>query len=179
MTALDDIVLRPATIDDAEGYVAHARALAMERTPFNPATLEEVRTLDQQRATLQELLADPRVFLLVATKNGKFVGEASLRAYSRYRATDHVRVFGIGLAEEVRGRGLGKKMTRAMLDWADAQGVVRVELQVYADNARAIALYEKMGFVVEGTRRKVIRRGDTLLDELLMARIVETPRKQA
>lgn len=46
-----------------------------------------------------------------------------------------------------------------------------IELSVYTDNAPAIHLYEKFGFVVEGTARQYALRGGVYVDAHLMARL--------
>jgi putative acetyltransferase len=61
----------------------------------------------------------------------------------------------------------------AILDLADGWLMLkRVELCVFTDNERAIALYRSMGFVVEGTKKYAAARGGTYADEYLMARCV-------
>ena len=47
-----------------------------------------------------------------------------------------------------------RELMRRLLDWADNwAGLLRIELGVFSDNARAIALYRKFGFELEGTQR--------------------------
>jgi len=58
----------------------------------------------------------------------------------------------MGVLAPWRGRGLGERLIRAALDAARERGFEKVELSVYATNPRARALYEKVGFVHEGTR---------------------------
>ena len=55
-----------------------------------------------------------------------------------------------------RGRGLGLRLLNATLEAAFSAGFIRVELNVHTDNARAIALYDKVGFVREGTQREAV-----------------------
>ena len=60
-------------------------------------------------------------------------------------------------------------MTTAMLEWARRHEIVRkINLEVRADNARAIALYERLGFVQEGRQTLAMRVGDTFYDTLWM-----------
>jgi ribosomal protein S18 acetylase RimI-like enzyme len=66
----------------------------------------------------------------------------------------HDGVLGMGLLESHRGLGLGERLLRPTLDAARAAGFERVSLSVYSANARAIALYRRLGFVVEGVRRR-------------------------
>jgi RimJ/RimL family protein N-acetyltransferase len=57
-----------------------------------------------------------------------------------------------------RGRGLGTEATRLILAHAfDTVGLHRVELSVYAFNPRARRVYDKVGFVYEGTMRDALR----------------------
>jgi putative acetyltransferase len=50
-------------------------------------------------------------------------------------------------------------------------GITRLELEVYTDNAPAIALYKKFGFEVEGTLREYALRDGQYVDSYLMARV--------
>ena len=60
-------------------------------------------------------------------------------------------------------------MTHAM-DWAKRTGTVsRIELSVFERNQRAVQLYRKFGFEVEGRRRRAIFRDGEYLDDLIMA----------
>ena len=57
--------------------------------------------------------------------------------------------------EEHQNKGLGTFAIREILKHAFMNmNLHRVELDVLADNLRARHLYEKMGFVLEGTKRK-------------------------
>jgi putative acetyltransferase len=67
-------------------------------------------------------------------------------------------------------------LVRAAQAWARDQGLLKVALAVFPDNARAIAVYEHAGFIREGVRRKQYRAdGGVLRDELLMAWFPEGP----
>jgi RimJ/RimL family protein N-acetyltransferase len=66
---------------------------------------------------------------------------------------EHSGTLGMGLLPAWRGRGLGARLLDAALAGAAEIGITRVELEVFASNARAIALYERRGFVREGTKR--------------------------
>jgi putative acetyltransferase len=61
-------------------------------------------------------------------------------------------------------------MVRAAQEWCAANGLLKLGLAVFPDNARAVAVYEHAGFVREGLRRGQYRgEGGGLRDELLMA----------
>jgi ribosomal protein S18 acetylase RimI-like enzyme len=71
-----------------------------------------------------------------------------------------------------KGSGLAPAMIREALDCLRAEGVLRVELLVEADNPRGIAFYRKLGFVHEGTMAKAYKRSHEpgYVDELLMVK---------
>jgi ribosomal protein S18 acetylase RimI-like enzyme len=66
--------------------------------------------------------------------------------------------FGMAVAKEWRGRGVGSALLAAASDWAREQGLHKLCLSVFPHNAAAIALYRKHGFVEEGRRVKQYRR---------------------
>jgi len=87
------------------------------------------------------------------------------------KALRHAATLGISIRKTWCGRAVGFAMLQAAIAWARESGIVtRIELQVYADNDRAIRLYRKCGFQPEGVRRRAARRSDgEYVDELVMA----------
>lgn len=84
----------------------------------------------------------------------------------------HSAGIGIMVAGKFQGQGVGRRLMETLLDMADNWLMLaRVELEVYTDNQKAIHLYEKMGFEIEGVRRKASVRNGVLADEYLMSRI--------
>jgi ribosomal protein S18 acetylase RimI-like enzyme len=66
--------------------------------------------------------------------------------------------FGMAVAKEWRGRGVGSALLAAASEWAREHGLHKLCLSVFPHNAAAIALYRKHGFVEEGRRVKQYRR---------------------
>ncbi len=80
---------------------------------------------------------------------------------------------GMSILSEARGHGGGRALLEAMLEHARSRGAHKVDLEVWPDNARAIALYAAAGFQVEGLRRHHYRRRDgSLRSALLMASLL-------
>jgi len=63
------------------------------------------------------------------------------------RDSTYVGLFDVRVASAARGRGLGRAVTDAMLDWARVQGAAIAYLQVSAENMPALNLYRSLGFV--------------------------------
>jgi putative acetyltransferase len=76
----------------------------------------------------------------------------------------------MAILPEARGQGGGRALLTALQDHAHATGAHKISLEVWTDNARAIALYAAAGFEVEGLRRDHYRRRDgALRSTLIMA----------
>jgi putative acetyltransferase len=170
---MSSITVREATPNDAAALLAHLKALAAEPDINIPLAADEITTtLEQEKALLADIAASARAIMLVAEVDGAIVGELSLKAISSRRAVSHVATLGMSVAQAWRGKGVGRALLTDALEWAPSAGIKRIELYVYVRNAPAIALYEKLGFTVEGRRRNFIREGDTYLDDLVMARLL-------
>ena len=82
----------------------------------------------------------------------------------------HVAYLGtLAVAPEAQGRGIAGMMLQDALTRLRSAGVTRVELTVEADNPRAIAFYQRLGFVHEGTQRAAYKRAcdEGYVDELM------------
>ncbi|NPT44811.1 GNAT family N-acetyltransferase [Paraburkholderia sp. 1N] len=113
-----------------------------------------------------------------ATIGGRMVGHAGLEVQRPSRA--HCAHLGVAVHDAYHGRGIGTALLQGLTDCADASlGLRRIELTVFSDNAPAIALYRKFGFVEEGRSRGFAMRDGVLADVLHMARLVDAPRLQA
>jgi putative acetyltransferase len=107
---------------------------------------------------------------LAAVIEGKVVGAAGLTRFENRRG--HAGTIGMAVHDAFAGRGAGSALMAALLDVADRWlGLRRIELTVYADNARAIALYERFGFEREGLHKAFALRDGVLVDALAMARL--------
>jgi putative acetyltransferase len=113
---------------------------------------------------------------LVAMADGEIVGTAGLHLSGISLRRAHVRNLGLCVAREWQGRGVGRKLMTALLDWADNWGqVLRIELHVHADNERAKGLYESLGFVQEGRHKGYSLKNGRYVDSFSMARVHPNP----
>lgn len=113
----------------------------------------------------------PGVHLLVAEIGGRVVGQVGLQAQQHPRRR-HCGALGMAVHDDFAGRGIGTALLAAALDLADRWlALRRIELEVYTDNRPAIALYERFGFVREGTLRDYAFRDGSYVDAYAMARV--------
>jgi putative acetyltransferase len=106
----------------------------------------------------------------VAVLDGEVVGSAGLVQMSGRRS--HVGMFYIAVDAEQHGKGVGTALITKILDLADNWLMPeRVELGVLVTNPRAQALYERLGFVVEGKKVGAIKSAGQFVDEIFMSRL--------
>ncbi|QDG78366.1 GNAT family N-acetyltransferase [Labrenzia sp. PHM005] len=112
----------------------------------------------------------PGQVLLVGFLDGVLVAHAGFSRYSGRRS--HTAGLGIGVHDAYTGRGIGQALLAELLaiadDWMDVR---RMELTVIADNAAAVRLYEKAGFMIEGTLKAYVYRDGEYVDAYAMARL--------
>lgn len=77
----------------------------------------------------------------------------------------------MGVIAEYRGHGIGNALMQATLDKAQTQGLTRIELDVREENHRAIKLYEKFGFKIEGLKKNATRMNDKYSNDYIIALI--------
>jgi putative acetyltransferase len=163
---VSEIGLRSAEPSDAEAIHAILRCPGVVantlQLPWRPLEYTRERYTTRQSGDGHAL---------VAVVDQRVVGHLGLDVLQNPRRRD-VGTFGMAVHDDFQGRGIGTALLVAMLDLADNWlGLRRIELEVWADNARAVHLYEKFGFEIEGTGRQYARRAGELVDAHFMARL--------
>ncbi|UNU73916.1 GNAT family N-acetyltransferase [Moraxella nasovis] len=103
--------------------------------------------------------------------NQKVVGNVALKLETAERRR-HIGSFVIAVHDEHQGQGIGKKLLNTIIDLADNWlNLTRLELTVYTDNEKAIQLYQKFGFDIEGEHRQFAFRHGKFVNAYTMARI--------
>jgi L-phenylalanine/L-methionine N-acetyltransferase len=109
--------------------------------------------------------------LLLAERDGELLGSLGLHPVDRVRRR-HVAQLGLSVGAAHQGQGVGKRLMQAACDYADRWAhLLRLELSVYTDNERAIALYRRFGFRHEGTHVAYALRNGRYCDLHSMARL--------
>jgi RimJ/RimL family protein N-acetyltransferase len=143
-----DVTIRRSAFEDADGLQRCLDAVARERRHI---AMVEGPTLEQVRAFLREARSR-RIIQWVALSDSQVIGWCDLtpRPMEGFR---HSATLGMGLLAAFRRRGLGSALLHSALREARSEQLSRIELEVYAANKPAIALYERFGFSREGIKR--------------------------
>ncbi|WP_069764222.1 GNAT family N-acetyltransferase [Streptomyces sp. LUP47B] len=173
----DRTVLRPFTEADAEvmaEIIEDPEVVRFTGAPSGELTLERLRSWYGSRSEQPD-----RLDLAVTDRaTGELVGEVVLhmgvppleRSREWGRDSDaRSCTFRTLIGPRGRGRGLGTEATRLIVGYGFEQlGLHRIELEAYGYNARALRVYEKAGFVVEGVRREADLRDGEWVDWVIM-----------
>lgn len=169
-----NITLRYIEETDAGALCSYINALSEERT-FVRFQGEQI-TLEQEVAYINwqiERIQQNRTVQLVALGDTTIIGVSGIDM--KDTAEKHVGEFGISIAQEYRGEGIGKLLMDAVLKEAEANipELRIVVLDVFSDNTTAIAMYEKAGFVVYGRLPNGIKHNDVFVDNIKMYKKVQ------
>lgn len=134
---------------------------------------EFTRTEEHERNAIVEHAEAPGALLMVAETAGQVVGWVQFHNGNR-RRTAHSGMLSMMVDERWRGKGVGEALLRALIDWAEESALIeKLTLAIFSTNRRAIRLYEKLGFQVEGCcPRDMMLAGGTYVDSVLMYRFV-------
>lgn len=161
---MDAFSVRPVRPDDVASLCAAVDTVARERRWL---AVFEGFPREATAAFVARNLREDYPHVVAADATGRIVGWCDIVPDARPLHA-HVGVLGMGVLPACRRRGLGRRLIDAALAAACRRGMLRVELQVRASNAPAIALYDAAGFRREGVRRRAARVDGDFDDVLCM-----------
>ena len=177
-------LIRPARPEDYPSLMETLRAVAIDdrgvvRTePEMPQTPEDIQREFAKWQSDSSRTGARGCWFVALLPEGRVIGEADVRRMAPLRLR-HVAHLGLSVHPEFQRLGVGRALMMAAIDWCtsgpgvELGGISRIDLNVLADNDRAIAMYKSLGFEIEGRRRRFIRREDgTEVDDLVMARLL-------
>jgi len=163
--------VRLAGPGDAAALLALKQQLDRE-TPFlllEPS--ERDATVPALARELEHMARSGNSAVIVADAGGELAGYVELAGggFRRNRATALVV---IGVLAAASGQGIGGGLLANAKRWAAGHGLHRLELTVMAHNHRAIELYQRAGFSIEGRRTECLLIDGRFVDELYMATVL-------
>lgn len=162
--SLPDITIRAITFADIPGFHAALDSVAMEGIYIST---QRAAPLPNVASFIVGNITGANV-QLVAESAGQIVGWCDI-CHSGSTVFDHVGTLGMGVVASHRGRGIGTRLIGATIAATWQSDFQRIELEVYASNPKARALYERHGFTLEGTKRFGARVAGAYIDVHQMA----------
>jgi len=132
---------------------------------------ERSTSVEEQSRQISGVLLRDNQTILVAEVSGELVGYVAALG-GDFRRNRHCAHIITGILQGFCGQGLGTKLFSELEQWARRHGVHRLELTVMAHNDRAINLYRKMGYEIEGSRRDSLLVNGSYVDEYYMGKLL-------
>jgi len=170
MPSHPNVVIRRAAIGDAEQLVVLRRLLFAETSLMLWEPAEFVATAADEGGFIQRLSERANCLLLVALADCKAAGFLAAMGGERNRLR-HSALLVLGVLRAYWSQGVASRMLSEAIAWAPRAGIKRLELGVHTSNSRAVALYQRHGFEIEGTRRSSLRVDGVYTDDYLMSLI--------
>lgn len=168
-----EVVIRSATVQDAADILKLSKSVVAEEIYQLISAHELTSTIESVEKWIESHLVNPNHMILVAVMNSKIAGLLDFANGHRQRIA-HTGEFGMSVDKSVRDQGIGSALLKGLIDWAIQNTTIeKIGLNVHSNNERAIALYKKMGFEIEGLRKRDLKYGKGLyVDTIVMGRFV-------
>jgi RimJ/RimL family protein N-acetyltransferase len=164
------LIIQPITVSEGAKLNQLLKKIESESHYMLYDPGERTTSDQEQTAFIERMLKSPRSTILVAREADQLLGFIAIMGENLNKKT-HSRYIAMGVLDEFKGRNIGSRLMEAAIHFCNEQQVARMELTVVASNQRAIKLYQKYGFELEGTKRQSLKIQGQLADEFYMARI--------
>jgi len=165
------IEIRDATPEDAASLIDLRRTVFGESDFMLYAPDEYSESAEALAKRIDGISRSGDSRLVLAFADGALAGYLGV-AGSEVPRRRHAAYVVVGVLRAHWGRGIGASMLTEVLRWAPTAGISRLELGVMTENERAIALYERLGFRVEGTRKRAYLVRGRFVDEHVMGWVI-------
>lgn len=168
------ILIRPIQLEDAGAIMAFFAAIDRETRFLLYEPDERTTGVEEWGRRIEAMRGGGESEMLVAedTDAALLVGALVALGDTRRRLQHSVSLV-VAVRQAYAGQGIATRLYTALEEWARSRGLHRLYLQVQADNHRAVALYHKWGFVVEGLHRHAVRLDGAWVDDYTMAKLLE------
>jgi RimJ/RimL family protein N-acetyltransferase len=161
------LVISKASIADAEQIVNFLNTVGGETDFLTFGANEFPLSAAAEKETITECL-EHNICLMLVGKVGDEIASQLFLQRSKTPRLAHMGDVGISVSKKYWGHSIGRHMMLAAIEWAKTNGVTKIQLQVRTDNERAVQLYKKLGFIIEGTVTRALKIGGVYFDDYLM-----------
>lgn len=161
------LLCSPQTGDGAE--ILSVMSPIMAESKYLLTEIEEFTyTAEQEEEMIKSFGEHPNKIIITPKINNKIIGMMDFVGGPR-RRIQHQGMFGMSVSSAYQGKGIGKFMLEALVDWAAQHPLIEtLRLEVSSDNHPAISLYKKSGFVEEGRQLKRFKFKDGSYNDIIL-----------
>lgn len=162
------VQMRELNIDDASSYLKMLNQLDSETKMM----MYEAGERSQEIEKIVHRLKDTNIWTYGIVENDTIIGFISMSRAIPKRVR-HCGYIVIGILKCAQNKGYGQALFKQAIDYAKENHILRLELTVMKTNENAIHLYKKVGFQIEGERKKSLYVDGAYVDEWLMSYLME------
>ncbi|VTS21426.1 GNAT family N-acetyltransferase [Streptococcus pseudoporcinus] len=169
-----NVLIEEARAEDAEAIINLLDQVAQETSFISDVEVFKKLSLEQLQFLLASQTESALELCLVLKVDQELVGLLNI-SNSKLKETAHLGELFVVVSEAYQGYGLGQDLIEVALNWIREMGLLKkIELQVQVRNQKAIHVYEKFGFRIEGKRKLAVKTKDgEFLDTYFMGKILE------
>jgi RimJ/RimL family protein N-acetyltransferase len=160
----ETIILRPVDEKDAQDIIKHVETIVKAGRYLQK---EEPRSLEEEIKFILETRLKGNMYTAVERK-GKVVGIARVLK-GELEMKKHTGIFRTWIHPESQGLGIGKQVMNYTLRWGRTNNLHKLWLTVFSGNEKAVMVYEKAGFIIEGRQKNQAIIDGKFEDEIFMA----------
>lgn len=165
---MENIIYRKAREEDAEKIVKFFNIVGGETNYMSFEKDEYALNVEEQAELIRSLEGNATNTMLLAMDGEEIAGLSTITSSHKIKS-GHDAELGIVVGKKYQGKGIGTALIRQVIDWVRENGITtRMSLEVRADNVKAVNMYMKFGFVVEGCRKNSTRLNGTYYDDYVM-----------
>ena len=164
-------IIREAVPDDAEKMIPYLNQVGGESDNLLHGKNEFTVPIEGVKRKLAMSRDSENSIVLIALENDQIIARAELEGYYPARIR-HRAKFSISVRKEYWNQGIGTEMIKRIVEQAKKMKISIIELEVIADNARAIALYHKTGFTDIGIYQKYFYVNGMYKDAVVMQKVL-------
>ena len=162
------IVIRSPKISDLDSSLEMINSLVEEKAML---TVQKNSTYKEEEKYLKGIIKEKEAIHLFLIVDGKVAGSAKVSKLGNGR--NHVGELGISLRREYRGIGLGKKLSKAVMEKAIKKFKLKIIiLNVFKKNEPAYYLYKKLGFKDVGVIKGEVKYYNKYEDVVTMVKYI-------
>lgn len=167
-----EYIIRDVRTEDASNLINYLNSIAGEsdNLMFGPGEL--TITVEDEAKFIGNAIKSENQYFVIAEIDGKIIGSLNFAAGTRPRLA-HIGEFGVSVLKEYWGNEIAYELIKNLIQWAkDGGTITKIDLQVREDNERALCLYKKLGFEIEGLLRRSFLINGQYYNSYYMGKII-------
>lgn len=167
----NNVLIRKAKISDAPLILEHLKII-LDETNYHTSDSSEFNTsIENKKEEIEHINSSDNSLILLGFFEDKLIALLTLIGGKKSRVK-HVGQLGVNVKKEFWGYGIGSELMKDMDSWIEKTKVIKkVNLLVHEQNHRALGLYKKLNYQVEGRSANFFSDKDAYYDVIYMGKM--------